>query len=583
VETGVLKFLVMKVLRIYVIILLLLAATVSLLSCEKDLSFEDNNSNQPPVANAGSHQRIALPKDSAVLDGSASSDVDGSIAEWQWTKIAGPSSFAIDSSGAAKTIVRNLAAGIYQFELKVKDNGGLSAIDTVLVMVDDNLTNQPPVAHAGADQVFDSSTAVVVLDGSQSADPENNITSFVWTKVSGPAPFNITNANAVQPQVTGLVQGVYQFELKVTDAGGLLSKDTVQLTVNVTSMTNECGSNRPQVAARLIPVGSLSKPRVRMAVGTVGTKILFAGGNAQDEPNGSSRVDIYDINSKTWSTAELSTPRYDITAITAGDKVFFAGGNNPLPATTVDIYDASTNTWSVTALPLPRSGMAAAAIGGKVFFAGGPALINGVAETDRVEIYDLATRTWSVRLLTERKYGVSAVTLGNKIYFAGGIYHYGGMGADDYTHISDRIEIYDNATGTWTTSTLSEGKYALAGIAVGNKIYWAGGYNSKYLCKVEIMDVFTQTTSLAYLSTPGIYTAVPKNNKVVCFKLAPSDGTFDVHDVNTNTWTVGTLPVNLVWPSVISVSNTVYVAGGFLNNMSNTFNNISDKVYILEF
>jgi hypothetical protein len=157
------------------------------------------------------------------------------------------------------------------------------------------------------------------------------------------------------------------------------------------------------------------------------------------------------------------------------------------------------------------------------------------------------------------------------------------MWGEDLTHHSDRIEIYDNATGTWSISTLSEGKHVLAGTAIGDKIYWAGGYNSKFLCKVEIMDVTTQTTSLAYLSTPGIYAAVPKNNKIVYFKLAPSDGTFDVHDVNTNTWTVGTLPVNLVWPSVISVSNTVYVAGGFLNNMSNTFNNISDKVYILEF
>ena len=44
--------------------------------------------------------------------------------------------------------------------------------------------------------------------------------------------FNIANANAVQTQVTNLAQGIYQFELKVTDAGGLFSKDTMQVTVN---------------------------------------------------------------------------------------------------------------------------------------------------------------------------------------------------------------------------------------------------------------------------------------------------------------------------------------------------------------
>ena len=41
---------------------------------------------------------------------------------------------------------------------------------------------------------------------------------MLWTKISGPSSFNIANANAVQTQVTNLVEGVYQFELKVTDA-----------------------------------------------------------------------------------------------------------------------------------------------------------------------------------------------------------------------------------------------------------------------------------------------------------------------------------------------------------------------------
>ncbi len=59
-----------------------------------------------------------------------------------------------------------------------------------------------------------------------------NIASYIWTKISGPASSNITNANAVQTQVSNLVQGFYQFELKVTDGGGLISKDTVTITVS---------------------------------------------------------------------------------------------------------------------------------------------------------------------------------------------------------------------------------------------------------------------------------------------------------------------------------------------------------------
>lgn len=103
------------------------------------------------------------------------------------------------------------------------------------------------------------------------------------------------------------------------------------------------------------------------------------------------------------------------------------------------------------------------------------------------------------------------------------------------------------------------------------------------LCKVEINDVSTQTTSWNYLSAPGIFKAVLRNNQIVYYKMWPLEGKFDVHDVNTNTWAVGTLPDHFLWPSVISVGNTVYVAGGCLYNFNNTFDNFSDKAYILDF
>jgi hypothetical protein len=51
-----------------------------------------------------------------------------------------------------------------------------------------------------------------------------------------------------------LVEGLYQFKLKVTDAGGLFDRDTVQVTVNAQSHQVACdNSNRPIVNAQLIP------------------------------------------------------------------------------------------------------------------------------------------------------------------------------------------------------------------------------------------------------------------------------------------------------------------------------------------
>ncbi|HYJ63167.1 MAG TPA: PKD domain-containing protein [Parafilimonas sp.] len=92
-------------------------------------------------------------------------------------------------------------------------------------------TNHSPVANAGNDTTIILPGDTVNLDGSLSLDPDNNITGYQWTKISGPSSFNITDANAVKTPVINLVQGVYQFELKVTDADTLIDRDTVMVTV----------------------------------------------------------------------------------------------------------------------------------------------------------------------------------------------------------------------------------------------------------------------------------------------------------------------------------------------------------------
>jgi hypothetical protein len=203
------------------------------LSCRKELSCEGcYEKKQPPVAAAGNDKIIILPTDSVSLDGSASRDPDGSISQWLWKKISGPASSLLINPQLPECKIKALVKGYYRFELTVTDNGGLSAKDTVMITVDAGfVTNHPPVANAGADQIITLPTNTVSLNGSGSSDPDNNISSYQWTKISGPLSFSINNSNAAQTQVTNFEQGVYEFELKVTDAGGLISKDTIRITV----------------------------------------------------------------------------------------------------------------------------------------------------------------------------------------------------------------------------------------------------------------------------------------------------------------------------------------------------------------
>lgn len=96
-----------------------------------------SGNNHPPIAVAGADLTITFPNDSISLDGSSSTDPDGYIAQWQWTKITGPSTFDIQYFDSPKPIVRSLAPGNYQFELKVTDDQGASSKDTIEVIVKD--------------------------------------------------------------------------------------------------------------------------------------------------------------------------------------------------------------------------------------------------------------------------------------------------------------------------------------------------------------------------------------------------------------------------------------------------------------
>jgi N-acetylneuraminic acid mutarotase len=86
-----------------------------------------------------------------------------------------------------------------------------------------------------------------------------------------------------------------------------------------------------------------------------------------------------------------------------------------------------------------------------------------------VDIYDNASNTWTSGELSERRGYPSTVAAGNKIYFAGGIKN------DCQYLVSDRINEFDMETNSWSTSSLHEPLAGLAAISVNNKVFYAGG------------------------------------------------------------------------------------------------------------
>ena len=181
--------------------------------------------NINPSANAGSDQTITLPTNIVTLSGSGS-DADGTVVSYSWTKISGPSGSAIVNPATAATDVTGLVQGVYQFQLQVTDNNGATATDVIIITVN-AAANIPPFADAGLDQTITLPVNTVTLSGSGS-DADGTIAGYAWTKISGPASFTIVNPTSAATDITGLVQGVYQFQLQVTDNNGAIATDVIR-------------------------------------------------------------------------------------------------------------------------------------------------------------------------------------------------------------------------------------------------------------------------------------------------------------------------------------------------------------------
>jgi predicted esterase len=193
--------------------------------------------NVAPVAQAGENQTITLPVDNVSLNGSGSTDQDGTIASYTWTYISGPATYSLNNAASATATVTGMGAGTYTFRLEVKDNDGATDADTVSIIVEEETAPPPPpnvvpTANAGSDIVITLPVNQATLHGEESTDSDGTITNYTWKKISGPASFNIVTAGASSTIIENLVEGTYQFQLQIKDNDGALSNDTVKITVN---------------------------------------------------------------------------------------------------------------------------------------------------------------------------------------------------------------------------------------------------------------------------------------------------------------------------------------------------------------
>jgi PKD repeat protein len=154
----------------------------------------------------------------ASVDGSGSSDSDGTVASYAWDFGDG------SATGTGRTTSHTYsAAGSYTVKLTVTDDGGATGSTTKQVTV-----AAAPPQNASPVAAFTSSVSGLVasVDGSGSSDSDGTIASYAWDFGDGSAA-----ATGRTTSHTYSAAGSYTVKLTVTDDGGATDSTTKQVTV----------------------------------------------------------------------------------------------------------------------------------------------------------------------------------------------------------------------------------------------------------------------------------------------------------------------------------------------------------------
>jgi len=281
----------------------------------------NQNSNRPPVANAGPDFSVTVTSN-AQFNATGSSDPDGSISGYQWNFGDGnvASGFSVGHAYAA--------TGVYTVTLTVTDNLGAAASDTATVTVEALPDLTPPsvtLTVAGSPNV----RGVVSLDATASDNVSVSRVVFyrdgIGFATNNAAPYSTTfNTSA-------LSNGPHTFMARAYDAAN-----------------NSATSSVPVLVDNTAPTASLTSP----ASGSVVSNVTTLNATATDNAGGSgvARVEFFrdgGVFVGSVATAPFSYP-CDTAGLANGNHGFYcmaydAAGNSATSATnTVTVNNPPT-------------------------------------------------------------------------------------------------------------------------------------------------------------------------------------------------------------------------------------------------
>ena len=182
----------------------------------EDIGFDCVSPPPDPVLSRSTWLRMAIPS-------SGSFHPDGDPITVAWNQTGGVNVTLSDPNVLQPTFTSpfvptqgSLSDITLTFELTAT-GGGLSETDIVEIKVEDNL-GDAPIADAGPDQFHQPGTPVV-LDGTNSFDPNSDPITFAWALISAPAGSTaaLDDPTSSTPGFTADLAGIYEVDLVVND------------------------------------------------------------------------------------------------------------------------------------------------------------------------------------------------------------------------------------------------------------------------------------------------------------------------------------------------------------------------------
>lgn len=283
-------------------------------------------------------------------------------------------------------------------------------------------------------------------------------------------------------------------------------------------------------------MSSIVPARAEMSAAVIDKSIVVVGGASQQQPAGMTRVEAYNIETRTWTQlTPLPEPRLRHGATTINGKIYVAGGLGPpvirgdlQPKKSLFVYDPATNTWARKAdmpwatysslqanllgrlyvyalgndftpdgffayspgidkwvrLPLPPSrhlGGVITSLDGKLYLTNGLTRATVNPYNRELDVYDPSTRSWTVRrpmLYYGGSTGTVAATFHRKMWVAGTPSEFVTDSTGSHYLSNKGVQVYDPATDEWKYGPMMlKDSHTGAAAMAGGRVYVLGGYD----------------------------------------------------------------------------------------------------------